>query len=44
VAARVNADTVASFAEDHTWAAATTAGLCVLAAALAASLAKALRS
>jgi membrane-associated phospholipid phosphatase len=44
VAARVNADAVASFAQDHTWAAATTAGLCVLAAALAASLAAVLRS
>jgi hypothetical protein len=43
VAARVNADAVASFAQDHTWAAAATAGLCVLAAALAASLAAVLR-
>jgi membrane-associated phospholipid phosphatase len=42
-AARVHADAVATFALDHTWAAATAAGLCVLAAALAASLVATLR-
>ena len=43
VAARVDPDAAASFAQDHTWAAATTAGLFVLAAALAATLAAVLR-
>jgi membrane-associated phospholipid phosphatase len=42
-AARVRADSVADFALAHTWATVTAAGLCVLAAALAASLAAALR-
>jgi hypothetical protein len=42
-AARLHADALASFALDHTWAAATAAGLCVLAAALAATLVATLR-
>jgi membrane-associated phospholipid phosphatase len=42
-AAQVRVDAVTSFAQDHTWAAVTTAGLCVLAAALAASLVATLR-
>jgi membrane-associated phospholipid phosphatase len=41
--ARVPLDGAATFAVDHTWAAATALGLCVLAAALAASLALVLR-
>jgi len=43
LAAQVSAGSLASFAADHTWAALTTAGLCVMAAALAASLAAVLR-
>ncbi len=42
-AARLHADGAATFALQHTWAAATAAGLCVLAAALAASFAATLR-
>jgi membrane-associated phospholipid phosphatase len=42
-AARVNADSVTAFAQEHTWATATAAGLCVMAAVLAASLAATLR-
>lgn len=42
-AASVPAGSVAAFAADHTWAAATTAGLSILAAALAATLVTALR-
>jgi membrane-associated phospholipid phosphatase len=42
-AARVHADSAASFALEHTWATVTAAGLCVMAAALAASLAVVLR-
>jgi membrane-associated phospholipid phosphatase len=43
VAARVHADSLATFAFDHTWAALTAAGLCVMAVVLAASLAATLR-
>jgi membrane-associated phospholipid phosphatase len=42
-AARVHTDSLATFALDHTWAALTAAGLCVMAVALAASLAATLR-
>jgi hypothetical protein len=42
-AARLHADGAATFALEHTWAAVTAAGLCVLAAALAASFAATLR-
>jgi membrane-associated phospholipid phosphatase len=42
-AAQVHADSVATFALQHTWATASALGLCVMAAALAASLAAALR-
>jgi membrane-associated phospholipid phosphatase len=42
-AARLHADGAATFALQHTWAAATAAGLCVLAAALAATFAATLR-
>ena len=42
-AARMPFDGVAAFAVDHTWAAATALGLCVMAAGLALSLAAALR-
>jgi membrane-associated phospholipid phosphatase len=42
-AARVDAGSLADFAIQHTWATATAAGLCVLAAALAALLAATLR-
>jgi membrane-associated phospholipid phosphatase len=43
VAGRVHADSLASFALDHTWAALTATGLCVMAVVLAASLAATLR-
>jgi hypothetical protein len=42
-AARLHADGATTFALEHTWAAATAAGLCVLAAALAATFAATLR-
>jgi hypothetical protein len=42
-AARLHADGAATFALEHTWAAVTAAGLCVLAAALAGSFAATLR-
>ena len=42
-AARLHGDGAASFALEHTWAAATAAALCVLAVALAASFAATLR-